>query len=146
MVTPSMALCLRGMGVGGVTIPGVGVAPRRKNRPLMKFLTRLRIALGTAKGLAYFHEDCHPKIIHRDIKAANILLDFNFEAKVVDFRLAKITSDVATHASTRVMGTFGYLAPEYATSGKLMDKSDVFSFGVMMLELITGQAKKTPPY
>ncbi|KAL8234116.1 hypothetical protein R6Q59_020216 [Mikania micrantha] len=105
----------------------------------MEFPTRLKIALGAAKGLAYLHEDCHPKIIHRDIKAANILLDFNFEAKVADFGLAKITSDVATHVSTRVMGTFGYLAPEYASSGKLTDKSDVFSFGVMLLELITGR-------
>ncbi|KAK9060768.1 hypothetical protein SSX86_021474 [Deinandra increscens subsp. villosa] len=110
-----------------------------KNRPVMEFPTRLRIALGAAKGLAYLHEDCHPKIIHRDIKAANILLDFNFEAKVADFGLARINSDVATHVSTRVMGTFGYLAPEYASSGKLSDKSDVFSFGVMLLELITGR-------
>ncbi|KAL8243006.1 hypothetical protein R6Q59_013308 [Mikania micrantha] len=110
-----------------------------KNRPVMEFPTRLKIALGAAKGLAYLHEDCHPKIIHRDIKAANILLDFNFEAKVADFGLAKITSDVATHVSTRVMGTFGYLAPEYGSSGKLTDKSDVFSFGVMLLELITGR-------
>ncbi|KAL8208728.1 hypothetical protein R6Q57_008140 [Mikania cordata] len=109
-----------------------------KDRPVMEFATRLRIALGSAKGLAYLHEDCHPKIIHRDIKAANILLDFNFEAKVADFGLAKITSDVATHVSTRVMGTFGYLAPEYASSGKLTEKSDVFSYGVMLLELITG--------
>ncbi|KAK9055055.1 hypothetical protein SSX86_026135 [Deinandra increscens subsp. villosa] len=110
-----------------------------KNRPVMEFATRLRIALGSAKGLAYIHEDCNPKIIHRDIKAANILLDFSFEAKVADFGLAKITSDVATHVSTRVMGTFGYLAPEYASSGKLTEKSDVFSFGVMLLELITGR-------
>ncbi|XP_076953995.1 proline-rich receptor-like protein kinase PERK15 [Bidens hawaiensis] len=110
-----------------------------KNRPVMDFASRMRIALGSAKGLAYLHEDCHPKIIHRDIKAANILLDFSFEAKVADFGLAKITSDVATHVSTRVMGTFGYLAPEYASSGKLTEKSDVFSFGVMLLELITGR-------
>ncbi|KAI3801919.1 hypothetical protein L1987_30036 [Smallanthus sonchifolius] len=110
-----------------------------KNRPVMEFATRMRIALGSAKGLAYLHEDCHPKIIHRDIKAANILTDFSYEAKVADFGLAKITSDVATHVSTRVMGTFGYLAPEYASSGKLTEKSDVFSFGVMLLELITGR-------
>ncbi|KAL9443558.1 hypothetical protein AB3S75_016844 [Citrus x aurantiifolia] len=110
-----------------------------KGRPTMDWLTRLKIALGSAKGLAYLHEDCHPKIIHRDIKAANILLDFKFEAKVADFGLAKIASDVNTHVSTRVMGTFGYLAPEYASSGKLTEKSDVFSFGVMLLELITGR-------
>ncbi|KAI4380028.1 hypothetical protein MLD38_006262 [Melastoma candidum] len=110
-----------------------------KGRPTMEWPTRLKIALGSAKGLAYLHEDCHPKIIHRDIKAANILLDFKFEAKVADFGLAKLTSDVNTHVSTRVMGTFGYLAPEYAASGKLTEKSDVFSFGVMLLELITGR-------
>ncbi|KAM7257807.1 hypothetical protein ACFE04_013548 [Oxalis oulophora] len=108
-------------------------------RPVMEWSTRLKIALGAAKGLAYLHEDCHPKIIHRDIKAANILLDFKFEAKVADFGLAKFTSDTNTHVSTRVMGTFGYLAPEYASSGKLTEKSDVFSYGVMLLELITGR-------
>ncbi|XP_043708700.1 putative proline-rich receptor-like protein kinase PERK6 [Telopea speciosissima] len=109
------------------------------NRPVMDWATRLRIAVGSAKGLAYLHEDCHPRIIHRDIKAANILLDDNFEAMVADFGLAKLSSDNFTHVSTRVMGTFGYLAPEYASSGKLTDKSDVFSFGVMLLELITGR-------
>ncbi|KAJ8527943.1 hypothetical protein K7X08_015394 [Anisodus acutangulus] len=110
-----------------------------KGRPPLDWPTRLKIAVGSAKGLAYLHEDCQPKIIHRDIKAANILVDFNFEAKVADFGLAKLTSDVNTHVSTRVMGTFGYLAPEYASSGKLTEKSDVFSFGVMLLELITGR-------
>lgn len=110
-----------------------------RREPPMDWPTRLRIALGAAKGLAYLHEDCHPKIIHRDIKAANILLDYKFEAKVADFGLAKFSSDANTHVSTRVMGTFGYMAPEYAASGKLTDKSDVFSFGVMLLELITGR-------
>ncbi|KAB2611321.1 proline-rich receptor-like protein kinase PERK1 [Pyrus ussuriensis x Pyrus communis] len=109
-----------------------------KGRPTMDWPTRLKIALGSAKGLAYLHEDCQPKIIHRDIKAANILLDHHFEAKVADFGLAKLSLDTDTHVSTRVMGTFGYLAPEYASSGKLTEKSDVFSYGVVLLELITG--------
>ncbi|KAI4329249.1 hypothetical protein L6164_021536 [Bauhinia variegata] len=110
-----------------------------KDRPTMDWSTRMKIAIGSAKGLAYLHEDCQPKIIHRDIKASNILLDDNFESKVADFGLAKFSPDANTHVSTRVMGTFGYLAPEYASSGKLTDKSDVFSFGVVLLELITGR-------
>ncbi|KAK6148847.1 hypothetical protein DH2020_016372 [Rehmannia glutinosa] len=110
-----------------------------KGRPPVNWVTRMKIALGSAKGLAYLHEDCHPKIIHRDIKSSNILLDENFEAKVADFGLARLYSDTDTHVSTRVMGTFGYLAPEYALTGKLTDKSDVFSFGVVLLELITGR-------
>ncbi|KAI4295534.1 hypothetical protein L6164_035573 [Bauhinia variegata] len=110
-----------------------------KGRPVMDWGTRLKIAIGSAKGLAYLHEDCHPRIIHRDIKAANILIEDNFEAKVADFGLAKFNADMDTHVSTRVMGTFGYLAPEYASSGKLSEKSDVFSYGIMLLELITGR-------
>ncbi|XP_027347949.1 proline-rich receptor-like protein kinase PERK4 [Abrus precatorius] len=110
-----------------------------KGLPTMDWPTRMRIALGSARGLAYLHEDCNPRIIHRDIKASNVLLDDSFEAKVSDFGLAKLTTDNNTHVSTRVMGTFGYLAPEYASSGKLTEKSDVFSFGVMLLELITGK-------
>lgn len=110
-----------------------------KGLPVMEWSTRLKIAIGSAGGIAYLHEDCHPRIIHRDIKSANILLDFKFEALVADFGLAKLSSDNHTHVSTRVMGTFGYLAPEYASSGKLTEKSDVFSYGVMLLELITGR-------
>ncbi|XP_062187913.1 proline-rich receptor-like protein kinase PERK4 [Phragmites australis] len=110
-----------------------------KGVPVMEWTTRLRIAVGAAKGLAYLHEDCNPRIIHRDIKSANILLDNNFEAMVADFGLAKLTNVNHTHVSTRVMGTFGYLAPEYASSGKLTEKSDVFSYGVMLLELLTGR-------
>ncbi|KAJ8484059.1 hypothetical protein OPV22_016544 [Ensete ventricosum] len=107
--------------------------------PVLDWAKRMRIAVGSARGLAYLHEDCHPRIIHRDIKSANILLDESFEAQVADFGLAKLANDAHTHVSTRVMGTFGYLAPEYASSGKLTDRSDVYSFGVVLLELITGR-------
>ncbi|KAL2928520.1 Proline-rich receptor-like protein kinase PERK1 [Bienertia sinuspersici] len=106
----------------------------------LRWDTRMQIAIGSAKGLAYLHEDCDPKIIHRDIKATNILLDSNFKAKVSDFGLAKFVADAETHVTTRVMGTFGYIAPEYASSGKLTEKSDVYSFGIVLLELISGRA------
>ncbi|CAN6708347.1 unnamed protein product [Malus baccata var. baccata] len=107
--------------------------------PVLDWATRVKVAAGAARGIAYLHEDCHPRIIHRDIKSSNILLDSNFEAQVADFGLAKLTLDSNTHVTTRVMGTFGYMAPEYATSGKLTDKSDVYSYGVVLLELITGR-------
>ncbi|KAK3442825.1 hypothetical protein EUGRSUZ_B03073 [Eucalyptus grandis] len=110
-----------------------------EGRPVLEWATRVKIAAGAARGLAYLHEDCHPRIIHRDIKSSNILLDNNFEARVSDFGLAKLALDADTHITTRVMGTFGYMAPEYATSGKLTEKSDVFSYGVVLLELITGR-------
>ncbi|KAJ3671026.1 hypothetical protein LUZ60_008452 [Juncus effusus] len=113
-------------------------------RPTLDWVRRWKIALGAAKGLAYLHEDCDPKIIHRDIKAANILLDYNFEPKVSDFGLAKLMPGDITHVSTRVMGTFGYVAPEYVQSGKLTDRSDVYSYGVMLLELITGKRPLMP--
>ncbi|XP_020095979.1 LOW QUALITY PROTEIN: proline-rich receptor-like protein kinase PERK4 [Ananas comosus] len=108
--------------------------------PVMDWPTRLKIALDQPEALPTCMKIVsHPRIIHRDIKSANILLDFKFEAMVADFGLAKLSSDNHTHVSTRVMGTFGYLAPEYASSGKLTEKSDVFSYGVMLLELITGR-------
>ncbi|CAM6109257.1 unnamed protein product [Calypogeia fissa] len=109
-------------------------------KPVMKWPRRMNIAIGTARGLAYLHEDCNPRIIHRDIKGSNILLGSDWQAQVADFGLAMLLADDAkTHVTTRVMGTFGYLAPEYAMSGKLTDKSDVYSFGVVILELITGK-------
>ncbi|KAE8707391.1 Proline-rich receptor-like protein kinase PERK10 [Hibiscus syriacus] len=111
----------------------------REGMPVLDWAKRVKIAAGAARGIAYLHEDCDPRIIHRDIKSSNILLDDNFEARVSDFGLAKLALDANTHVTTRVMGTFGYMAPEYASSGKLTEKSDVFSFGVVLLELITGR-------
>lgn len=98
------------------------------------------IAAEAAKGLNYLHNEANPPVIYRDLKASNILLDEGFHAKLSDFGLAKFgpTGD-HSHVSTRVMGTFGYCAPEYASSGKLTKKSDIFSFGVVLLELITGR-------
>lgn len=100
---------------------------------------RQKIALGTARGLAYLHYGAQPAIIHRDIKASNILLDDRFEAKVADFGLAKFTPEGMTHLSTRVAGTMGYVAPEYALYGQLTERSDVYSFGVLLLELLSGR-------
>ncbi|KAJ6890110.1 hypothetical protein NC651_023796 [Populus alba x Populus x berolinensis] len=105
-----------------------------KDMPVLDWPKRLKIAIGTAKGLAYLHEDCHPKIIHRDIKSSNILLDDAFEAQVADFGLARLNDTAQTHVSTRVMGTFGYLAPEYASSGKLTDRSDARPLLIHALE------------
>ncbi|PPD76891.1 hypothetical protein GOBAR_DD26181 [Gossypium barbadense] len=98
---------------------------------------RQKIALGTARGLAYLHYGAQPAIIHRDIKASNILLDDMFEARVADFGLAKFALEGMTHLSTRVAGTMGYIAPEYALYGQLTDRSDVYSFGVVLHELLS---------
>ncbi|KAJ6989369.1 receptor-like protein kinase [Populus alba x Populus x berolinensis] len=100
---------------------------------------RMKILLGTAKALAYLHEAIEPKVVHRDIKSSNILIDNNFNAKLSDFGLAKLLGAGKSYITTRVMGTFGYVAPEYANSGLLNEKSDVYSFGVVLLEAITGR-------
>lgn len=101
--------------------------------------TRMNIILGTAKGLAYLHEGLEPKVIHRDIKASNILLDKQWNAKVSDFGLAKLLGSETSYITTRVMGTFGYVAPEYASTGMLTERSDVYGFGILIMEVITGR-------
>nr|PNR62805.1 hypothetical protein PHYPA_001229 [Physcomitrium patens] len=101
--------------------------------------TRFNIAVGTARGLAYLHEEITPRIIHRDIKASNILLDANLEAKISDFGLAKLCPDERTHLTTAIAGTLGYMAPEM-TRGQLTEKVDVYSFGVLLMEIVTGRA------
>ncbi|XP_059632031.1 probable receptor-like protein kinase At5g18500 [Cornus florida] len=100
---------------------------------------RMKVLLGTAKALAYLHEAIEPKVVHRDIKSSNILINDDFNAKLSDFGLAKLLGAGKSHITTRVMGTFGYVAPEYANSGLLNEKSDVYSFGVVLLEAITGR-------
>lgn len=101
--------------------------------------TRTKICIGVAKGLAYLHEQVKPHIIHRDIKASNILLDKDLTPKISDFGLAKLIPPNATHVSTRVAGTIGYLAPEYAIRGQATRKSDVYSYGVLLIEIVTGR-------
>ncbi|XP_019709055.2 receptor-like serine/threonine-protein kinase ALE2 isoform X2 [Elaeis guineensis] len=100
---------------------------------------RMKIALGAARGLAYLHEDSNPRVIHRDFKASNVLLEDDFTPKVSDFGLARVASEGIHHISTQVMGTFGYVAPEYAMTGHLLVKSDVYSYGVVLLELLSGR-------
>ncbi|XP_030962003.1 probable LRR receptor-like serine/threonine-protein kinase At1g56140 isoform X2 [Quercus lobata] len=101
--------------------------------------TRFDICLGVARGLAYLHEESRLRIVHRDVKASNILLDSDLIPKISDFGLAKLYDDKKTHISTRVAGTIGYLAPEYAMRGHLTEKADVFAFGVVALELVSGR-------
>ncbi|EEF42998.1 leucine-rich repeat receptor protein kinase HPCA1 [Ricinus communis] len=106
----------------------------------LDWVRRLKVALGSARGLAYMHELANPPIIHRDVKSTNILLDERLNAKVADFGLSKPMSDSEKgHVTTQVKGTMGYLDPEYYMTQQLTEKSDVYSFGVVMLELLTGK-------
>uniref|UniRef100_M4D9H6 non-specific serine/threonine protein kinase n=1 Tax=Brassica campestris TaxID=3711 RepID=M4D9H6_BRACM len=124
MANGSVASCLR---------------ERLEGNPALDWPKRKHIALGAARGLAYLHDQCEQKIIHRDVKAANILLDEEFEAVVGDFGLAKLMNYNDSHVTTAVRGTIGHIAPEYLSTGKSSEKTDVFGYGVMLLELITGQ-------
>ncbi|KAF9618119.1 hypothetical protein IFM89_000235 [Coptis chinensis] len=102
--------------------------------------TRLKVCLGIARGLAYLHEESRLKIVHRDMKATNVLLDKDLTAKISDFGLAKLDDEENTHISTRIAGTIGYMAPEYAMRGYLTEKADVYSFGIVALEIVSGQS------
>ncbi|XP_077224966.1 LRR receptor kinase SERK2-like isoform X2 [Tasmannia lanceolata] len=111
----------------------------KPGEPVLDWPTRKRVALGTARGLEYLHEHCNPKIIHRDVKAANVLLDEDFEAVVGDFGLAKLVDVRRTNVTTQVRGTMGHIAPEYLSTGRSSERTDVFGYGIMLLELVTGQ-------
>ncbi|KAG5567634.1 hypothetical protein RHGRI_002988 [Rhododendron griersonianum] len=139
---------LIGYGVEGGTFLVLELSPNgslasllhKGSKPRLDWSIRYKVALGTAEGLLYLHEGCRRRIIHRDIKSANILLTESFEPQICDFGLAKWLPEQWTHHTvTKFEGTFGYLAPEYLMHGILDEKTDVFAFGVLLLEIISGR-------
>ncbi|XP_024447741.1 probable LRR receptor-like serine/threonine-protein kinase At1g29720 [Populus trichocarpa] len=110
---------------------------------MLDWPTRYKICVGIARGLAFLHEESAIRIVHRDIKGTNVLLDKDLSAKISDFGLAKLNEEENTHISTRVAGTIGYMAPEYALWGYLTDKADVYSFGVVALEIVSGRSNSS---
>ncbi|KAK8967693.1 Cysteine-rich receptor-like protein kinase 3 [Platanthera guangdongensis] len=112
-------------------------------RATLTWERRFEIIVGTAEGLAYLHNASNVRIIHRDIKAGNILLDGKFRAKISDFGLARYFAEDRSHLSTGLAGTFGYMAPEYIVQGQLTEKADVYSYGVVVLEIVTGRRNQT---
>uniref|UniRef100_J3MZH3 Protein kinase domain-containing protein n=1 Tax=Oryza brachyantha TaxID=4533 RepID=J3MZH3_ORYBR len=119
--------------------PHRGAPSSQNNHVPLEWPRRVAIAVGAAEGLAYLHHEASPHIIHRDIKASNVLLDAEFVPKVADFGFAKLIPDGVSHLTTRVKGTLGYLAPEYAMWGKVSESCDVYSFGVLLLELASAR-------
>ncbi|KAB2059638.1 hypothetical protein ES319_A11G319700v1 [Gossypium barbadense] len=111
----------------------------QESQSILDWPTRKKICIGIARGLAYLHEESRLKIVHRDIKATNVLLDKNLNPKISDFGLAKLDEEDNTHISTRIAGTYGYMAPEYALHGHLTEKADVYSFGIVALEIVSGR-------
>ncbi|CAA6658035.1 unnamed protein product [Spirodela intermedia] len=105
----------------------------------LDWAVRYEICVGMARGLAYLHEESRLRIVHRDVKPSNVLLDGHLNPKISDFGLAKLYDEKMTHITTRIAGTIGYLAPEYAMTGHLTEKVDVFAFGVVVLEILSGR-------
>ncbi|XP_074566257.1 phytosulfokine receptor 1-like [Curcuma longa] len=112
---------------------------KNEGSTMLNWEIRLQIARGAARGLAYLHQSCDPHILHRDIKSSNILVDESFEAHLADFGLARLILPHETHVTTDLVGTLGYIPPEYAQSPVATFKGDVYSFGVVLLELLTGR-------
>ncbi|KAH9288587.1 hypothetical protein KI387_032704 [Taxus chinensis] len=135
-----LGCCTRGMEKLLVYefMPNMSLDKHLFGKPL-SWKMRLDVIVGTAHGLAYLNDESRFRIIHRDIKAANILLDNDFQPKIADFGLARLFPDDHTHLTTRVGGTIGYTAPEYATQGQLTDKADVYSYGMLVLEIVSGR-------
>ncbi|KAL9991692.1 putative protein kinase RLK-Pelle-DLSV family [Helianthus debilis subsp. tardiflorus] len=115
-----------------------------KSGLMLDWPTRFKICIGIARGLAFLHDESRLKIVHRDIKATNVLLDKDLNPKISDFGLARLHEDDKSHVSTRVAGTIGYMAPEYALWGHLSDKVDVYSYGILLLETVSGKNNTVP--
>ncbi|GMH31190.1 hypothetical protein Nepgr_033033 [Nepenthes gracilis] len=119
---------------------------QEKSKDKVDWKTLHKIALGVANALAYLHDECDPRVVHRDVKPSNILLDNDFNAYLSDFGLCRLLGSSQSHVTTGVQGTFGYLAPEYAISCRVSDKCDVYSFGVVLLELISDKEALDPSF
>ncbi|KAJ4851336.1 hypothetical protein Tsubulata_005703 [Turnera subulata] len=124
---------------------GEALHDKQAARLLVDWVSRYNIALGVAQGLAYLHHDCHPPVIHRDIKSNNILLDANLEARIADFGLARMMMQ-KNETVSMVAGSYGYIAPEYGYTLKVDEKIDIYSYGVVLLELLTGKRPLDPAF
>lgn len=124
---------------------GAALYGKQAGSVLVDWVSRYNVALGVAQGLAYLHHDCHPPVIHRDVKSNNILLDSDFEARIADFGLAR-TMLHKNETVSMVAGSYGYIAPEYGYTLKVDEKSDIYSYGVVLLELLTGRMPLDPSF